>query len=53
MSGEDPWNPGLATSTFRVKCHECGRQVQFVAGQRVEPDCGHEIEFMRIDEADL
>lgn len=52
MAAEDPWDPGPVTSTFRVKCPECGRQVQFVDGRRVQPDCGHEIAFLRLDEAD-
>lgn len=53
MSGEDPWDPGLWTANFRVKCSDCGEQIQFASGRRVEPDCGHEVEFLRLNEEDL
>lgn len=42
MSGEDPWDPGPWTPNFRSRCGECGKQIQYVGGQRVEPDCSHE-----------
>jgi hypothetical protein len=50
MSGEDSWEPEmLVTSTFRVRCSECGRQVQFVEGRRTEPDCEHELDALRVE----
>lgn len=52
MSGEDPWDPGPWTSNFRVKCPECGRQVQFANGLRIQPDCGHELGFLRVEMGD-
>jgi hypothetical protein len=52
MSGEDPWNPGLACWDFRIKCQECGKQIQFVGGRRVQPDCGHELAALRVEMGD-
>jgi hypothetical protein len=49
MAGEDPWDPGPISWDFRKKCHVCGKQIQFVGGQRVEPDCGHEIAAIGIE----
>jgi endogenous inhibitor of DNA gyrase (YacG/DUF329 family) len=50
MSGEDPWEPEMvATSNFRVRCPECGKQVQFAEGRRVEPDCGHELDAIQVE----
>lgn len=52
MSGEDPWDPGPVSWDFRTKCPECGKQVQFVGGRRAEPDCGHELAFLRVEMGD-
>ncbi len=35
--------------SFRVKCWECGKQVVFEDGQRVQPDCGHDLPFVGVE----
>jgi hypothetical protein len=49
MAGEEPWDPGPISLDFRVKCHTCSKQCQFHGGQRVEPDCGHDLPHLTID----